>query len=527
MVIAYTNRGDNGAGPTDEALVADAKVGDMKAFEALVRRYERPLFNYIRRFVGNVSDAEDIFQDTFVRVHGSLWRFRVSSPFKPWLYCIASNRCIDLLRRRQRTSPSAPGTQTRENRTDASSERPPRPDANCATSGHTALSEILEAAIRELRPKVRAVYLMARYESIPHEEIAGALRIDTDTVKLRINKAVKHLLKAIEEEGPTNAPTPGNRETRELLRAYLLDTLPPGRHEEVIDLIEREPAWQQAREVEREALGKLDSALDAAPSAMLAPNTMECIAKERSRRRSRAIRHGVYIGLALITIAELTFVLAPVWYRNRMTPRAPSTRNSFERWELAMRAYAKEDPKGLFPCRTRYDDLWTIDIQSVYPEYLEPIDLVLPSESGDEVSEMLIARSVDWPTLTRLLANDVIYTGWVIRSANEARLAIMHSDKLRDAESRSATEVALPEGTLYRLREGVENLCVSGTGDPSSAAITASKIPVLVQNNLDDPADGSAYFFCVLFLDGHVEIFTPNSGDDAKNLQETFRLFSE
>lgn len=87
---------------TDEALMARAQGGDMSAFTALVRRYETRLFNYIRRMVGNASDGEDLFQETFLRVHKHLHKFRTSALFRPWVYRIATNLCRDHLRYRGR-----------------------------------------------------------------------------------------------------------------------------------------------------------------------------------------------------------------------------------------------------------------------------------------------------------------------------------------------------------------------------------------------------------------------------------------
>ena len=87
---------------TDEELMRRAAHGDEDAFALLVRRYESPLYGYLRRMLGNGADAEDAFQETFLRVHQHRSRYRQGAPFRPWLYQIATNLCRDRLRSRRR-----------------------------------------------------------------------------------------------------------------------------------------------------------------------------------------------------------------------------------------------------------------------------------------------------------------------------------------------------------------------------------------------------------------------------------------
>ncbi|MDQ1258025.1 MAG: hypothetical protein QG656_2634, partial [Candidatus Hydrogenedentes bacterium] len=87
---------------SDEALVRLARQGHTRAFEMLVKRYEQPLYNYLRRLSGNGSDAEDLFQETFLRVYGNLDRFKDTGRFRPWVYQIATNLCRDRIRYRKR-----------------------------------------------------------------------------------------------------------------------------------------------------------------------------------------------------------------------------------------------------------------------------------------------------------------------------------------------------------------------------------------------------------------------------------------
>ena len=84
---------------TDEDLVAEYQItGDETVFEQLVRRYERELYNYLRRFLSDAALAEDVFQTTFLQVHTKCDLFEKGRKFKPWLYTIATNQAIDAQR---------------------------------------------------------------------------------------------------------------------------------------------------------------------------------------------------------------------------------------------------------------------------------------------------------------------------------------------------------------------------------------------------------------------------------------------
>lgn len=200
MDESKTYRAADAAAQSDEALMVRVKAGDHDALAVLVRRYEQPLFNYACKMLGNRSDAEDVFQETFLRVHLHCRRFWGQAPFRPWLYRIATNLCKDRLRYRKRR-PEVPVASLRadEDWPDpvgqwaATSERPD--EASMARER----AERMERALTQLSVKHRAVFLMAHQEGLPYAEIARALRIPVGTVKSRMNKAVGQLLAALEE----------------------------------------------------------------------------------------------------------------------------------------------------------------------------------------------------------------------------------------------------------------------------------------------------------------------------------------
>ncbi len=186
----------------DAVLVGRARSGDAGAFAALVRRYERPLYAYAKRMLHSADEAEDVFQETFLRVHLNLDRFRDGAPFRPWVYQIATNLCRDRLRwwrRRPVVSLDAPRAASDDGGTMA--ETVASTDAGPDQRAREAeLSARLEKAVADLPVKQRSVFLMARYDGLPYEEIASALGIPLGTVKSRMNSAVQRLLAAVEEK---------------------------------------------------------------------------------------------------------------------------------------------------------------------------------------------------------------------------------------------------------------------------------------------------------------------------------------
>lgn len=183
-------------GASDEALMVRVKAGDDAALAVLVCRYEQPLFHFARHMLGNAADAEDVFQETFLRVHQHRRRFWGNAAFKPWVYRIATNLCKDRLRYRHRRPELQPG----------GASDLPDPMANLPASGvapdvaavAAERAARMRSALASLGMKHRAVFLLAHEEGMSYAEIARALRIPVGTVKSRMNKAVNELMAVLE-----------------------------------------------------------------------------------------------------------------------------------------------------------------------------------------------------------------------------------------------------------------------------------------------------------------------------------------
>jgi len=179
--------------------MAMAQRGDGLAFERLVKRYEHRLYNYIRRMVGSSADAEDLFQETFLRVFRHLNRFRTSARLRPWLYRIATNLCRDHLRRRHRRPALSLDASVGGNGAAlADTVAVPNPGPE-EWARERELAGHIEAAIGRLSVKHRSVFVMARYEGMAYDEIGRALRIPVGTVKSRMSHAVAQVLDDIGE----------------------------------------------------------------------------------------------------------------------------------------------------------------------------------------------------------------------------------------------------------------------------------------------------------------------------------------
>jgi len=173
----------------EEALVARSRDGDRDAFEELVRRYERGIYNLAYRMMGNRDDAADLAQEAFVKAFESLHGFRGRASFQTWLYRIATNACLDELRRRRRfrTRSLDRGFETDEGEVVVEPGDPsPGPEERVQKR---EIQRAVHRAIGTLSPDHRAVVVLRDIKGLSYGEIAASLRISVGTVKSRLNRA--------------------------------------------------------------------------------------------------------------------------------------------------------------------------------------------------------------------------------------------------------------------------------------------------------------------------------------------------
>jgi RNA polymerase sigma-70 factor, ECF subfamily len=194
------------AGMTDEELLLEYRMtGGSAVFETLVKRYERELYNYLRRFLNNQVLAEDAFQATFMQVHLKCHLFDDQRKVRPWLYTVATNQAIDIQRRNRRhrlVSLDRPNrVQHSELGTlvDVLSGKEGEP-ANGLEQGER--KEWIRQAVAALPEQLRSAVKLVYFRGMKYREAADELAVPVGTVKSRLHSAVKRLGKAWEDSQP-------------------------------------------------------------------------------------------------------------------------------------------------------------------------------------------------------------------------------------------------------------------------------------------------------------------------------------
>ncbi len=179
---------------TDSVLAQRFLEGDQQAFELLVQRYSRSLFNFICRFLGDYDTACDILQQVMLQLYISLPKLCTGEPLKAWLFLVTRNRCLDELRRKRAIHFSVleKGMEEEEQSALAAiSDVGPLPEE---IAEHHDLQRILLRAISELPPKFRAVVLLRYASQLSYSEIGQVLHMPEATVKTYFQR-VKPLLR--------------------------------------------------------------------------------------------------------------------------------------------------------------------------------------------------------------------------------------------------------------------------------------------------------------------------------------------
>ena len=192
------------SGASDQQLAARASGGDDAAFRELLRRYERPVFSLVYRMVRDRALAEDLSQESFVKVFNGLASYRREFKFSSWIFKIASNAAIDHLRRRELDTLSLDGpteAPTRDNRTHAR-QLSHRGESPLEELEARELGAAIEHAIGRLRPEYRACILLRHVEGYPYEQIAEMLDLPLGTVKTYIHRARNELRGYLGDERP-------------------------------------------------------------------------------------------------------------------------------------------------------------------------------------------------------------------------------------------------------------------------------------------------------------------------------------
>lgn len=183
------------ANQTDGELVQACLAGQRDAFDVIVERHQRHVYQLCYRFAGNHEDANDLAQDVFIRAYRGLKTFKGHSSLGTWLYRIGVNVCLSKAGGKAPTEPLAPLLATHDERTASGAESPADALLRAERAAH------VRAAIARLPKKQRATLILRVYHDLPHEQIAAILGNSTGAVKANFFHALANLRKLL--QGPS------------------------------------------------------------------------------------------------------------------------------------------------------------------------------------------------------------------------------------------------------------------------------------------------------------------------------------
>lgn len=200
MVPVQPEKADHLASADHISLVREAQRGNVAAFEELVRTYDLPVLRLALRLTGSESDAQDIYQDAFLRAYQSLGGFRFECSFYTWIHRITTNVCLDYLRRRQKqqrnvsvvVSPDGEETAAVDLLTD---NHPAGDPERCVRRRELRLQ--IAGALRQLSPRERMVFELKHYQNLRLRTVADMLNTSEGTVKNTLFRATHKLRLAL------------------------------------------------------------------------------------------------------------------------------------------------------------------------------------------------------------------------------------------------------------------------------------------------------------------------------------------
>lgn len=167
----------------EKELIARLQAQDEAAFEELIRQYEKKVYSLCARMCGNAEDAEEAAQDAFLALWRGIDRFRQESSLSTWIYRLASNACIDLMRRKKKGAGSV-SLDDEELFVDAVDPAPqPHEEAE-----RRETQRLLQEGLLSLPAEYRSILLLREIEGLSYSEISAALDLELGTVKSRISR---------------------------------------------------------------------------------------------------------------------------------------------------------------------------------------------------------------------------------------------------------------------------------------------------------------------------------------------------
>lgn len=196
---------------TEQDLVARARAGDHQAFERLLLDNQTRIYTLCLRMTGDPEDAQDLAQEAFLNAWRGLPSFQGGSSFATWVYRLASNACIDFLRKRKRRQAVESPHSLDQEEAPWPEPADPAPGPAEALEGKE-LRQAVEDGLRALPVHQRQALIMRELSGLSYQEIAAALELDLGTVKSRIARARRAMQKFLVEQGNLS-PSPPSKQS--------------------------------------------------------------------------------------------------------------------------------------------------------------------------------------------------------------------------------------------------------------------------------------------------------------------------
>ncbi len=179
----------------DRVLIEAFQAGDEFAFVSLYNRYKGPVYAFCVKMLLDRTQAQDVMQETFLRIYENRDRLMKSSSFKAWLFTIARNQCLNQLRRASKQVPLDEGVAQ------------VFPDGPVSRLEKSEQVEMVNYYLAQLKPDYREVIILREYQNLSYEEIAAVTRSTLSAVKSRLFKARRKLALFIEPVLRQDAPS--------------------------------------------------------------------------------------------------------------------------------------------------------------------------------------------------------------------------------------------------------------------------------------------------------------------------------
>lgn len=174
----------------EKSLIDKAQKGELEAFEKLIVQYEKRIYNICLRMLGDEQEAYDGAQEICVKLWKHIHTFEGNSKFSTWVYRIATNQCLDILRKRKHIQDEVSLYQTsKDSDTEWVLEEESKGDPTQDYVDNIALAQVMKEALGEIKEEYRQILILRDVEGYSYDEMSELLKINKGTVKSRLSRA--------------------------------------------------------------------------------------------------------------------------------------------------------------------------------------------------------------------------------------------------------------------------------------------------------------------------------------------------